>query len=825
MEITPDFKRDLWGQYTILHDRLNQKRNYYKTLLKIFEPIANTFFDLKKKLVSIKIDIDPTIPVELYTDTNKAHTDSTEAKTKLYGISLTMKTINEFMIQNIDTQYQGLYNIINNIKAFIENMKTEKNLFNDFKNCLNSYIDIKKIMDKNMNIYHQKMGAAEKSVKVLKEYQIKKIEINENSGKNVSKETLEANVNQLINDGIKYYNIYKDNVNKANNIRKDSIEKQTNLLLTYKKFEIEAGNLNLVVLNDFTKDLKIQKKINETKNEEMEKIIKSINIEKDINRLICNFAKNEKPEEEISFINFESILNFDLCDNNEDYEVNKQTIEYMQERFIDEYPNYNKELEFKKSDLRERLYKLFNKYNDEDSKILLSYINDTKLHYYFLILLSKLRTNNRFQQEEKLIDFLGVILNMILDVAEKGKLYEIARNCIILSQTFYNQKNDVKYFLIEKIKNHKWVKTKEFWAGFIDFMIDKEIDKFITAHPEITKEAIINDSQDISDKMKIKLSELLFSQLLPYVNNMNEFNLGLKNIVYITELIANKYNFLSEEHRESIYGLISDNKEEIEKYKKEFKKNDTVIKKNIGLTGNSPGKSSNNNVLKKNMNYNSYKDINKININKIDKINQNNNNNIKNNNNKDMNENKNKIGKIVLDQSFGFKEPSKKNPSDKNNEPNPSFNRLSYKEKRNDNNEVNNIFSSIKNFGANMIHLIKREDKNEEKKEETKKVENQGVKVKEEVKKEDKKEVKKEVKKEETKKVEKQGIKVKGEVKKEDKKEVKIQTKKEQLKTSQIKDEKTIKKDSQTTKTKNKIDNTKTQLGNPFGVSLKKIPK
>ena len=64
----------------------------------------------------------------------------------------------------------------------------------------------------------------------------------------------------------------------------------------------------------------------------------------------------------------------------------------------------------------------------------------------------------------------------------------------------------------------------------------------------------------------------------------------------------------------------------------------------------------------------------------------------------------------------------------------------------------------------------------------------------------------------------------KEEIKKEGKKEVKIQTKKER-KLSSIKDEKKLKKDSHPVMIKNKIDNTKTQPGNPFGVSLKKIPK
>ena len=63
----------------------------------------------------------------------------------------------------------------------------------------------------------------------------------------------------------------------------------------------------------------------------------------------------------------------------------------------------------------------------------------------------------------------------------------------------------------------------------------QEIDKFIIIHPEITKDQILSASEDINDKIKITLSELLFSQLLPNVINMNEFNVGLKNIIKITE--------------------------------------------------------------------------------------------------------------------------------------------------------------------------------------------------------------------------------------------------------------------------------------------------
>ena len=256
-----------------------------------------------------------------------------------------------------------------------------------------------------------------------------------------------------------------------------------------------------------------------------------------------------------------------------------------------------------------------------------------ELIFFFLILLSKLRTNNRFEQKEQLIDFLGKILNKILDYSEENKLYEYAKNCIILSQTFfYKKSDDEKYYLIEKIKNNKWLTTYDFWFNFIEEMINKEIDKFLLSHHEMTKEDILNCSDKIDDKMKSKVSELLFSQLLPYINNMNEFKLSLKDIVNVTETFNSKYNYLNESQKESIFGLVTDNQKEVEKLREEYKKeNATKIPNNQNTT---PGNNSNTPYEKM---------INNININNINKtdniINKNDKNKIETNNNSARNSN------------------------------------------------------------------------------------------------------------------------------------------------------------------------------------------
>ena len=597
MEIEkPSFEKDLWGQCNKLHERLGKKIEYYKSLRKSFEPIFNLFGELNKKINSIKLTMDPTIPVELYTDSKTNRTNSMETETKFYSIPLTMKIIKEFISNSVDFNNQTLFHVVTNLEKLITKMKQEKSEYEDFIKSLAVLSDSKKIMDKNMKAYHIKMYAAEQSVLNLKGIEVKTMSINDATLIMESKDMQEENAIKLRNDSIKPFKIYKDSVDKANELREDSIKIQKNLLFTYQDIEEEIGKINKTISNLFFSNLKFQKEFIEEKKIEIDKFKNNINVEKDIRQLIIDYTGNEKPEEVIPFINFPSTIDFDKSDNNETFKIYTQSIEFIKEKIEDEYPNYDEQLEIDKNDLREITYKIFTDYSKDLENKILKYTKNTKTHHFFLILLSKLRTNNRFEQNTDIIDLLGKILLNILDVAEKNKNYDNAKNCIILSQTFFCEKNKEKYYLFEKIRNHKWIKSNDFWFNFIDKMIDQEIDRFVVIHPEVTKEKILTGSEDISEKMKYKISELLFSQLLPYVNNMNEFKLGLKNIVLITESFCQKYNFLGEEHKASIFGLLSDKKEEIEKIRKECINKNMFIKNNNN-NDNDKYKKNNNKTL------------------------------------------------------------------------------------------------------------------------------------------------------------------------------------------------------------------------------------
>ena len=252
MEIEkPSFEKDLWGQCNRLHERLGQKLDYYKTLRKSLEPIHNSLTDLNKRLNSMKISMDPTIPIELYNDSKTTDTGSVESNIKFYGVPLTMKTIIEFITNSVDFNLQTLTNIANNLEKLINKMKQEKNEYEEFQKCLSSLSDSKKIMEKNMKEYHKKMWAAEQSVLNMNKIQYNQMAITDDTTIIESKDIIETKAEQLVTDAAKPFKIYEESVKKANKIREESIIKQKHLLFTYQDIEEEAGRINITISNIF----------------------------------------------------------------------------------------------------------------------------------------------------------------------------------------------------------------------------------------------------------------------------------------------------------------------------------------------------------------------------------------------------------------------------------------------------------------------------------------------------------------------------------------------------------------------------------------------
>ena len=118
-------------------------------------------------------------------------------------------------------------------------------------------------------------------------------------------------------------------------------------------------------------------------------------------------------------------------------------------------------------------------------------------------------------------------------------------------------------------------------------MILREFKKLEDMNKDEKKSINISKNKNVTDKIKGKIGEVLLSQLLPYIGNMNEFKIEKKYLLKVIENICNKYNYMPPSNLKSVHSIVCESQEELEKVKKEmnddktlenFTLNNTIIK-------------------------------------------------------------------------------------------------------------------------------------------------------------------------------------------------------------------------------------------------------
>ena len=564
------FEEKLWGQYDLLHKRLLKKIECYENYFKKFETIKNAFSEVMKILKNTDFKFENSsnflINIPRFSFSEKDFEKLTR------DVPSTIISIKCSLEDQIEESNRTIQNVLLIFSNFIKQMKDEKKEYDDFHRYLNNYNSMyneeKKIIDKNMKLYHQKGKLAEKSV-----LDYKKMELNSNSASNTLLiEKSENKAKEFVNEYIKPFNIYKESVNKANDLRSQFIKKQNNLLDIYYDLEDKTDVLNSDIIQIFIQSSKNQMALSKENMEVFEEMKTNINKGQNIEELINEFGKNKKISDEIKLIYFPSGIDFNICDNSKIFNAFLETILYIRKINKDEYPNFNEKVEREKNDMRGIVTRLFEKYTEEDETKLINYINNPEKHNTFFVILSKFRNSNCPNNNIKLIETLGKVLNIILNKAYINQNYEVAKNCIIFSKTFfYNSEDNIRHFLLEKIRDHEWLTKKEFWLNFILMNINQELSKFLSFYKDITLSDIEKINEKITDKIKNKLSELLFSQILPYVSNMSEFNISNTLISEIIVEFCSKYRYLNEEKIEGILNIVFKEKKEVNNIKENVK--------------------------------------------------------------------------------------------------------------------------------------------------------------------------------------------------------------------------------------------------------------
>ena len=560
-----NFQKYLWNQYDNLHDRLTRKIG---SLSKILSSI-NDIYHVKKEYYKSLKPLIKDEPQPLSEEENFRQT------------MVIIKNNNEKFIEFEDEMYSE---IIDKIRSLIEKMKQEKFLYDDFKKALDYYNGEKAKMEKFKNIYHTNGKIAERSTLYYKDLQIKR-KINDQNIMNQSIDKSKIDCKNRLIGLSKDCSNYIQRLKNVKKIRKEVNKKQDNLLSVYQELEWDDKNLYADVMEIIWK---YQKKVYDYTGKqlnEVEIIQNAIHIDKDIRGLVEKLRKYESPEEEILYEHYPTEVDFDKCQDIKDYRVCDAIVKEMKSYVEGIFENYDEKLEDKKNRFRDLIIKFFDKNRqttEDDKKQLLEFVEDTRTHGIFLIVLAKLRTNNRFCRDRFLIELLSDIMLKLLDNAQKINDFSIAKNCLILSQTFFfydeNDKNK-KIYISNYIKKHPWLQSPRFWGDFILRQILSEFNKVEERNKGIER-MIISLRKCVPENMKPRIGEVLFSQLLPYVGNMNEVEVDKKVTIKIVDSILEKFPFIEETNKVEIYKMICA-AEEVPKFKEQIQNDESL--KNFSL--------------------------------------------------------------------------------------------------------------------------------------------------------------------------------------------------------------------------------------------------
>ena len=170
--------------------------------------------------------------------------------------------------------------------------------------------------------------------------------------------------------------------------------------------------------------------------------------------------------------------------------------------------------------------------NEEEVKTLQNYILKNRVYIHsFLNKINKYRTLGIFEMPNREFEIIVNLFKIIIDTTLKEKIeddYEIINLIIILSQTFYINKEGKKYYISEELRGHNIFSDLDFLLKYVKYYINVEIEKSISKSKTI-----------ISDKRK---QEVVFATILPFINFLKEMDVNKDKLSEIIKGLSEEYN-------------------------------------------------------------------------------------------------------------------------------------------------------------------------------------------------------------------------------------------------------------------------------------------
>ena len=535
--------------FQTLQQRIDEKYKFFDTVcqnMREFNKILKTFSD---KLENQSKNFD-----------NISHTLEDQY---LYD---TYKLIHIKIIENIKAENTYADENLKMLEIHLNKYKAERHIYSELKNIRKNLEEEKEELKTNKTGYHKSGNEMEKKVQAF-------VESNLNIMNNLPP-NLKTQLNGLVKNPKKLLKKYKESIQKVNDLSISFNKKQNELFTLLPFFGNEDNKFFSLLTNTFLTAIQKNSEFLELTKKNLS-IIQKNEKKDDLNNFINESLNNKSEEKKVELIQYQSGLEFNKCKDKNEFDKEAKVVETINKTMEDKiFPNYDYEADLKTFQEAKLIKKLFEmKEIDENSgKELLDSLDDKMNHKAMFIVLSQLRTNSTFHRPKTFIQVFGKAFNKMINMANKNEIYDYVKNCIILSQTYFydegEDKEKKKKYLFEEIKSNKILNNSHFWRGFIDSMLKLEFDRFKVNHAYPDYD--IEKGENIPDRIKRKLDEIVFSQLLSFITNLNDFEIDKRVILKIVDEFIQKYKYLSESNIESVYQIISKEKDDLEKLRKEY---------------------------------------------------------------------------------------------------------------------------------------------------------------------------------------------------------------------------------------------------------------
>ena len=507
-----------------LHNQFKVNSAYYKELLDLTDKIKKMYSSFSESLISVikakfnYLGDKSSIFYKLF---------------KKYREHLKLEAIN---FKDISESIQKYISENSKLDKSYD-LKAEENLYKEYLDLFKIYNPLKTKIENKKKSYFKKLEEAEQ---LIIKYKFPKINPS-NNNQEIKEEVVKNTINLAKLEESKYSKCVDDTnaiIEKINLKRKE-------LCNYYQGFDIKRFES---IYNNFLFSFCYLKACYLNIYSDIEKINRE-NITMDINKITNNFIEKNKSDkstfEKIEFIPYKPISSleniFKNINENELMNRNYEVIVSLKKHFNNICDNEYLEEEGKKIQFRNLCVALFDekksKFGSESKIKLMSCLGKIEYRKYFLKALTNQRIDGKFMRTEEVFNDLVDIINYILDLAEKEKNFQNARNCIILSQTFYKEvkvdKDTIrKEYLMEQIKKHKWISNISFWKESLESEINQEIKK-------IEEKETPKGENSIKEK---NLANMFFSKLLTFSNNMNMFGVSKTDATQLIKFFIGKYN-------------------------------------------------------------------------------------------------------------------------------------------------------------------------------------------------------------------------------------------------------------------------------------------